>query len=105
MRNLIVKSVYAGLGVLGSGKKTVEDLGHELARRADLSEKDGRKIAQRLRSRADKAITEVHRVLEKEIKKTVNALHSAVNADVRKMSAQQKKGGHRRKATARKRSR
>jgi polyhydroxyalkanoate synthesis regulator phasin len=87
MKSLILRSVYAGLGLAGNGKNAVEQFGDRLARQAKLSEKDGEKIAHRLQARSDKAITTVHHLVEKEITKVVNALHAAARSDVKKMTA------------------
>jgi polyhydroxyalkanoate synthesis regulator phasin len=91
MKSLIIKSIYAGLGLLDSGKKSVEHLGRELARQADLSEKDGEKIARNLHARADKAITTVHGVVQSEIKKAVDTLRAATQAEIHHASSQQRK--------------
>jgi polyhydroxyalkanoate synthesis regulator phasin len=98
MKSLVMKSVYAGLGVINRGKENVEQLGRRLAREADLSEKDGEKIARRLRARCDRAITTLHESLEREIKKAVTTLHSATRDDVHTFSAKKRKGHSRRSA-------
>jgi hypothetical protein len=90
MKSLIVKSIYAGLGLLDSGKKSVENLGRELARQADLSEKDGQNIARKLHARADKAITTVQGVVQSEIKKAVDTLRAAAQVEIHQASAQRK---------------
>lgn len=77
MKSLVMKSVYAGLGLLGSGKETVEELGRKLARQANISEKDGERIARQLRSRSEKAIHALNKALEKEVTSVVDALHAA----------------------------
>ena len=61
MKSIVMKSIYTGLGLLGSGKETVEELGRKLARQANLSEQDGKKIARQLRARSQKAVDALHK--------------------------------------------
>ncbi|HET6248104.1 MAG TPA: hypothetical protein VFE47_10445 [Tepidisphaeraceae bacterium] len=75
MKSVVMKSIYAGLGLLGTGKESVEEIGRKLAKQASLSEKDGEKIARQLRSKSEKAINSLQKTLESEVKKVVNALH------------------------------
>ena len=77
MKSLVMKSIYAGLGLLGTGKETVEQLGRKLAKKADLSEKDGERIARHLRARSEKAVGALQKSLEAEVNKVVSALHAA----------------------------
>ena len=74
MKSIVMKSIYAGLGLLGSGKESVEQLGRKLARQANISEKDGERIARDLRRRSEKAIGVLNKALESEVTKVVNAL-------------------------------
>jgi hypothetical protein len=76
MKNLVTKSIYAGLGLLGSGKESVEQLGRKLAKQADISEKEGEKIARQLQERSHRAAKIIQDTLEKE----VNLVISAFNA-------------------------
>jgi hypothetical protein len=91
MKSLLLRSVYAGLGLLHSGKETVEQLGRELAKKADLSERDGEVIARRMRARSSKAIKGLDKKLRSEVGKVVDALHEALQADLSGMSAKRSK--------------
>jgi hypothetical protein len=77
MRSLVMKSIYAGLGLLGSGKETVEELGRKLARQADISEKEGEKIARSLRKNSEKAIVAIEKTLTDEVSRVVNGFYAA----------------------------
>ena len=77
MKSIVMKSIYAGLGLLGSGKETVEELGRNLAKQADLSEKDGEKIARHLQAQSKKAVDYVHKTIESEVNRVVDALQTA----------------------------
>ncbi len=72
-----MKSIYTGLGLLGSGKETVEQLGRKLAKQADLSEQDGKKIARQLRENSEKAADAVHKTLEAQVTKVLSAVRAA----------------------------
>jgi len=94
MKSLVMKSIYTGLGLLGSGKETIEQLGRKLARQANVSEQDGKKIARQLRTRSQKAVDALHKTLDAEVTKVVKALHAATR---------ERAGSKGRKARARRR--
>jgi len=77
MKSIVTRSIYAGLGLLGSGKETVQQLGRKLARQANVSEKEGEKIARQLRARSEKAIHTLNKTLAAEVSKIVEALNTA----------------------------
>ncbi|MFI5379867.1 MAG: hypothetical protein ACHRHE_11260 [Tepidisphaerales bacterium] len=94
-----MKSICTGLGLLGSGKESVEQLGRKLARQADLSEKDGEKIARRLRDSSEKAADALHKTLQSQVSKVL----SAVRAATRELAGSGgKKPSHRRRSKRRK---
>ena len=97
MKSLVMKSIYAGLGLIGSGTETVEQLGRKLARQVNISEKDGERIARQLRSRSEKTIRSLNKSLEKEVTKIVGALHAA--------AASGSSGGKRKKRPAKSKKR
>ena len=77
MKSIVMKSIYAGLGLLGTGKQSVQHIGRELAKRANLSEKEGEKIARELSHQSEKAIGTIQKTLNAEVTKVVKALHTA----------------------------
>jgi len=87
MKELILKSVYAGLGLLNTGKETVEHLSQKIAEKANLSEQDGERIARRIRIRSQKAVRSLEKPLRTEVATVVDALHEATKADLHGMSA------------------
>jgi CRISPR/Cas system type I-B associated protein Csh2 (Cas7 group RAMP superfamily) len=89
MKSVVMKSIYAGLGLLSTGKESVEEIGRKLAKKASLSEKDGEKIARELRTRSEKAISSLQKTLEAEVNKVVHALHPATGGG--KSTAKRKK--------------
>jgi polyhydroxyalkanoate synthesis regulator phasin len=86
MKSLLQKTVYAGLGLLGTGKQTINQLGRELSKKANLSEKEGQKVARQLRSRSEKAIKSLRKTLDTEVDKVVHALHVATIDDVAELA-------------------
>jgi hypothetical protein len=77
MKSMFMKSIYAGLGLLGTGKETVEQLGRKLAKQADISEKDGERIARHLQVQSKHALEYVTKTMETEVNKLVDAFHHA----------------------------
>ncbi len=82
MKSMFMKSIYAGLGLIGTGKQSVEHLGRELAKRANLSEKEGEKVARQLRQHSEKAISSLQKSLNAEVNKVVKAVHAATASKV-----------------------
>ena len=97
MKSIVMKSIYTGLGLLGSGKETVEQLGRKLARQANVSEQEGKKIARQLRRRSQKAIDVLHETLDTEVAKVVKALNAATKA--KSASSNRKARARRRRAS------
>jgi polyhydroxyalkanoate synthesis regulator phasin len=90
MKSLLQKTVYAGLGLLGTGKQTINQLGRELSKKANVSEKEGEKLARQLRSRSEKAIKSLRKTLDTEVNRVVHALHVATRDDVAELAAKAK---------------
>ena len=84
MKSMVMKSIYAGLGMLGTGKHSIEHLAKEISKRAQLSEKEGEKIAKDLRHRSERAIGTVQKTLNSEVGKVVKALKDATETAKRK---------------------
>jgi CRISPR/Cas system type I-B associated protein Csh2 (Cas7 group RAMP superfamily) len=90
MKSVVMKSIYAGLGMLGSGKESVEEIGKILAKKASLSEKDGERIARELRVRSERTIASLQKSLETEVAKVVKALHAATGGSTAKATKKKK---------------
>jgi hypothetical protein len=52
-------------------------LGRKLAKQADVSEKEGEKIARTLRRRSEQAVHAMQKTLDEEVSKVVNGLYAA----------------------------
>jgi hypothetical protein len=90
MKSLVMKSIYAGLGLLGTGKESVAQLGRKLAKQVNVSEKDGAKIARQLRARSEKAISALQKTFDTEVNRVVHALHVATRDDVEALTKKKK---------------
>jgi len=77
MKDIFLKSIYTGIGLIGTGKQSVEELGRKLAQQADISEKEGERIARELKKRSEKAAKSLHKAMDVEVSKVVNALQDA----------------------------
>jgi hypothetical protein len=75
MKSIVMKSLYAGLGLLGTGKQSVQHMGRELAKRANLSEKEGEKIARQLSHQSETIMGILQKTLNKEVSRVVKVLH------------------------------
>jgi hypothetical protein len=106
MKSIVMKSIYAGLGLLGTGKDTVAQLGRKLAKQVNISEKDGAKIARQLRARSEKAINALQKTFDVEVNKVVHALHVATRDDVQALSKKKTPAAHsaKRRSRAKKRT-
>ncbi|MDB5289623.1 MAG: hypothetical protein JWL69_864 [Phycisphaerales bacterium] len=91
MKPVVMKSIYTGLGLLSTGKETIEEIARKLAKRANLSEKDGEKIARHLRARSEKAVKSLQKSLETEVKKVVGALHAVTGEHKSRASGAKRK--------------
>ena len=99
MKSLVMKSIYAGLGLLGKGKKSVQQLAREVAHKANISEKEGERIAKQLRHHSEKAIHTIQKALNTEVDKAVKAIHAATKT-TKKRKATAGRKTHRRAARA-----
>jgi polyhydroxyalkanoate synthesis regulator phasin len=77
MKDFLLKSIYTGIGLIGNGKDSVEKLGKKLAEQADISEKEGERIARDLQKRSQRAATALHKAMDVEVSKVVGALKDA----------------------------
>ena len=98
MKSLVMKSIYAGLGLLGEGKKSIQQIAHELAHKANVSEKEGERIAKQLRHHSEKAIHTIQKTLNAEVDKAVKAIHAATKTKTKKRKAPARRKTHGRAA-------
>ncbi|MDB5333418.1 MAG: hypothetical protein JWP03_4569 [Phycisphaerales bacterium] len=101
MKPVVMKSIYTGLGLLSTGKETVEDIARKFAKKANLSEKDGEKIARHLRTRSEKALSALQKSLETEVNKVVRALHAVTGENKSRASGAKRKAASKPKAKRR----
>ena len=100
MKALIKKTLYAGLGLLGDGTDSLRNLAEELARKADVSEAQGRKIARKLQVRSSLAVKSIRKSIDEEVTKVASALHEAIREEASKPAAVAKKTSSKKLAKA-----
>lgn len=101
MKPVVMKSIYTGLGLLSTGKETVEEIARKFAKKANLTEKDGEKIARHLRTRSEKALSSIQKSLEAEVNKVVRALHAVTGENKSRSSGSKRKAATKPKAKRR----
>ena len=84
MKSLVKKSIYTGLGLIGAGTDALKTLGQELAKKAEVSEVEGEKIARKLHTQSTKAAKEIRKNIDIEVTKVADAIHAAIQEDVKK---------------------
>ena len=82
MRSPIRKAIYAGLGLMGDGSDAIKHLVGEFAKRTNVSEVEGEKVARRLEAKSRHAISAIRRRLDAEVTTVADAIHAAMREDV-----------------------
>jgi polyhydroxyalkanoate synthesis regulator phasin len=91
MRSKILKAVYTGLGLVDTGRKSIEVLARQLAEKAAISEEDGEQVALKLRARSNKALKDLHKTMDAKVQKVIETLHAATRADLRNLVTKKRK--------------
>ena len=100
MRSIIKRTIYTGLGMLSAGADAVNDVSSQLAKKANVSESEGARIARKLEQRSAAAASKLRKVLDAEVTRVADAIHSAIRADVEQ--AKKSRGASPRKAGGKK---
>jgi polyhydroxyalkanoate synthesis regulator phasin len=82
MKSIIKKTIYAGLGLVSDGADAVKTLGHELVRKANVTEAEGERLAREFHARSSKAVKSIRRTLDAEVTMVADAIHAAIREDV-----------------------
>jgi polyhydroxyalkanoate synthesis regulator phasin len=78
MKNVIKKAVYAGLGLVNEGTTAVKKFGKEIAKKANLSEAEGHKIAQKLLAKSNHAVNSIRKTLDADVTKVADSIHGMI---------------------------
>jgi hypothetical protein len=78
MKSMIKKAVYAGLGLVSDGTNAVRNLGRELARKANLSEAEGEKVARKLLAKSSNAVKSIRKTLDADVTKVADSIHGLI---------------------------
>ncbi len=91
MLDLLRKSVLIGIGLAAMTKDKVEELAKKIAEENNLSEEEGRKLAQDLLKRSDEARENLKSQVEKLVKSTLEKLDIPSRADLQELEERIKK--------------
>jgi polyhydroxyalkanoate synthesis regulator phasin len=78
MKSIIKKSIYAGLGILSDGASVAQALGKELAKRTDVSEAEGERVARKLSVESRRAVRTLQKSVDSEVSKIADKLHATL---------------------------
>lgn len=82
MKSIIKRTIYVGLGLVGDGTDAVNSLAQELAKKANVSEAEGEKVARKLQARSIKAVRSIRRMLDAEVTTVADAIHATIRQDI-----------------------
>jgi prophage DNA circulation protein len=82
MKSIIKRTIYTGLGLVGNGTDAVNNLVQELAKKANISEAEGEKVARKLQARSIKAVRSIRRMLDAEVTTVADAIHATIRQDI-----------------------
>ncbi len=82
MKEKIEKAIYSGLGMLSMGKDALEKTFKKISEDLKMTEEEGKKFAEELRTEADKAKENLEGIVEKSVKKVLDTLHLATEKEV-----------------------
>ena len=91
MFDLIKKTMLTGVGLAGLTKDKVEKLAKELAKKGELSEKEGRKLLDDLSKKSEKAKKDLETQIEGVVKNTMKKTNLATREDLLKLTKRIKK--------------
>jgi prophage DNA circulation protein len=82
MKSIIKRTIYTGLGLVGNGTDAVNNLVQELAKKANISEAEGEKVARKLQARSIMAVRSIRRMLDAEVTTVADAIHATIRQDI-----------------------
>jgi len=85
MLDLLRKSVLIGIGLAAMTKDKVEEVARKIAEENNLSEEEGRKLAEDLLKRSDEAKENLKGQVERLVKSTLEKLDIPSRADLQKL--------------------
>jgi polyhydroxyalkanoate synthesis regulator phasin len=90
MIDSLKKAVYAGLGLATLTAETIEKAGKDLVAKSKLSEEEGKKFVDELKSWSDEAKGNLNRQIEEYVEKALKKFDIATKADIKKLEAKVK---------------
>ncbi len=91
MTDVIKKAILTGVGLASLTADKIKETVDELKEKGNLSEKEGRELAENLLKQSDQTQKDLEKRVQKEIAKVLGKLDLASKSDIKKLSAQLRK--------------
>jgi len=89
--NLLKKTALVGIGLISMTKDKIEELGKQIAKEANLSEKEGRKFVDDLLKNSEKTKKNIEAKMEKTVKDILKKMDIPSRGDLQKLETRIKK--------------
>lgn len=85
MEETFKKFFYASMGIISLGKKKIEELAKDLSEKTNLSEEEGRKLAEELNAESEKFRGEFQESVKNIVKETMKRLNIPSREEVEEL--------------------
>lgn len=85
MKDLLKKSMLAGLGFAVVSKEKIEESVRELIEKGNISEQEGRKLVQEMIGNAEKAKGDMEKMVDKYVEKALNRMDIVRKSDLQEL--------------------
>jgi len=82
MIDLFKKTMYMGLGLAELTREKVEEISRELVKKGEISEKEGRDLAEELSRKADAAKKDLEKRVDKLVKQALDRINVATKDEL-----------------------
>ena len=82
MMDMMKKTMLAGVGLAAMTRDKIEEIGAELVRRGELTEKEGKEFVDEMATSADRARKDFESRIDQMVQQVLERLHVATRQDV-----------------------
>jgi polyhydroxyalkanoate synthesis regulator phasin len=82
MRELVINSVLAGIGLASLTREKAERVAAELVKRGDIRHEEAKEFVDHLAARGDEERRALRKIIGEEIERVMNELHLATGKDI-----------------------
>jgi len=82
MIDLVKKTMYMGLGLAELTREKVEEISKELVKKGEISEKEGRDLAEEISRKAEAAKKDLEKRVDKLVKQALDRINVATKDDL-----------------------